>query len=63
MESLTTVEHEKIWKMQNAMMPVIKQMQEGRPFPKQPTADEFPSRLPARQERNLVALLTLYLLQ
>ena len=57
------VEHEKTWKMQNAMMPVTKQAQEGRPFPKQATAEEFRGRLPASQERSLVAPLILYLLQ
>jgi len=57
------VEHEKMQKMRNAVMPATKQAQEGRPFPKQATAEEFPGRLPASQERGLVAPLILYLPQ
>ena len=47
----------------NAMMPVTKHAQEGRPFPKQATAEVSPGRLPASQERSLLAPLILYLLQ
>lgn len=49
--------------MQNVMMPVTKQAQEPRPFPKQAPAEELLGRLPASQERSLVALLIQYLLQ